>query len=60
MGSNFKDLIQLLKEAGWVYDRTRGSHYIYVKDGKSLPVPKHNKDIGKGLYHKILKDAGVK
>lgn len=60
MGSNFKDLVHLVKKAGWVYDRTRGSHYIYVKNGKALSVPKHNKDIGKGLYHKILKDAGVK
>ncbi len=55
MGSNFKDLVQLLKENGWEYCRTKGSHYIYTKNGKALPVPKHNKDIGKGLYNKIAK-----
>lgn len=60
MGTNFKDLIQLLKENGWEYCRTKGSHYIYTKNGKSLPVPKHNKDIGKGLYNKILKEARAK
>lgn len=60
MGTNFKDLIHLLEKNGWKYDRTRGSHYIYVKDGRAIPVPRHNKDIKIGLYHKILKDAGVK
>ncbi|MEQ3307340.1 type II toxin-antitoxin system HicA family toxin [Fusobacterium varium] len=50
----------MLEKNGWKYDRTRGSHYIYVKDGRAIPVPRHNKDIKIGLYHKILKDAGVK
>ncbi len=36
------------------------SHYIYTKNGKALPVPKHNKDIGKGLYNKIAKEARAK
>ena len=60
MGSNFKSLIRLIEENGWKYDRIRGSHYIYLKNGIALSVPRHNKDIGKGLYHKILKEAGVK
>ena len=60
MGTNFKNLIYLIEKNGWKYDRTKGSHYIYVKNGVALSVPKHNKDIGKGLYHKILKEAGIK
>ena len=56
MGSNFKDLIQLLKENGWEYCRTKG----YTKNGKALLVPKHNKDIDKGLYNKILKEGRAK
>ena len=49
-----------VKENGWEYCRTKGSHYIYTKNGKALPVPKHNKDIGKGLYNKILKEDRAK
>ncbi len=60
MGTNFKNLIYLIEKNGWKYDRTKDSHYIYVKNGVALSVPKHNKDIGKGLYHKILKEAGIK
>ena len=60
MGTNLKNLICLIEKNGWKYDRTKGSHYIYVKNGIALSVPKHNKDIGKGLYHKILKEAGIK
>ncbi len=50
MGSNFKNLVRLVEKAGWVYNRTHGSHYIYVKDGRAIAIPKHNKDIGIGLY----------
>jgi len=60
MGTNFRNLIYLIEKNGWKYDRTKGSHYIYVKNRVALSVPKHNKDIGKGLYHKILKEAGIK
>ena len=60
METNFKDLIHLLEKNGWKYDRTRGSHYIYVKYVIEIQDPRHNKDIKIGLYHKILKDAGVK
>nr|WP_032890463.1 type II toxin-antitoxin system HicA family toxin [Fusobacterium nucleatum] len=60
MGTNFKNLICLIEKNGWKYDRTKGSHYIYVKNGIALSVPKYNKNIGKGLYHKILKEAGIK
>ena len=60
MGTNFKNLICLSEKNGWKYDRTKGSHYIYVKNGIALSVQKYNKNIGKVLYHKILKEAGIK
>lgn len=56
-----KELIRLLKEHGWVIDRTRGSHHIMIKDKKTISVPFHgSKDLGKGLVNDILKQAGLK
>ena len=38
---------RLLRKNGWIHIRTRGSHYIYEKDGKSYPIPyQGSKEIG--------------
>ena len=56
-----KELIRLLKEHGWVIDRIKGSHYIMIKDKKTISVPFHgSKDLGKGLVSDILKQSGLK
>jgi mRNA interferase HicA len=56
-----KELIRLLKEHGWVIDRIKGSHYIMIKDKKTISVPFHaSKDLGKGLVNDILKQSGLK
>lgn len=57
-----KELIRLLKEHGWIIDRiAKSSHYIMIKDKKTISVPFHgSKDLGKGLVSKILKFAGLK
>jgi predicted RNA binding protein YcfA (HicA-like mRNA interferase family) len=57
-----KDLIRNLKKAGWVLDRVVGSHNIFkhptIPGHVSVPHPK--KDLGIGLVHKLLKQAGLK
>lgn len=51
---------RLLRKNGWIHIRTRGSHYIYEKDGKSYPIPyQGSKEIGEGLRKKIMKDLGL-
>jgi len=56
-----KDFVQLLKKNGWTLDHIRGSHYVLSKDGKHVSVPVHaGKEIGKGLLHELLKEAGLK
>jgi len=56
-----KDMVKLLKKNGWTKVKQEGSHHKMVKDNKSVVVPVHgNKDLGKGLEQKILKDAGLK
>lgn len=57
-----KDLIRELKKAGWIEDRVVGSHHIFKHPmiAGHLTVPHPKKDLGKGLVHKILKQAGLK
>jgi len=36
-----RDIEKIAEDAGWVYDRTQGSHVIYVKENfwANLPIP---------------------
>ena len=56
-----KEIIRLLEQKGFVFDRASGSHQIYMlPDGsKRVIVPLHNKDLAKGTLHSILKQAGI-
>ena len=57
-----KRLIRLLEGRGWALDRIKGSHHIYkqVDTKQTIPIPVHgSRDLGKGLFLKILKDAGI-
>lgn len=55
------DLIRELERAGWLLDRVRGSHHIYVhpERGGHVTVPHPKKDLGKGLIGAIRKQAGL-
>ena len=56
-----KELVKLLESRGWALVRISGSHHIMAKGGRIVTVPVHgNQSLGKGLEHKILKQAGVK
>lgn len=47
------DLVRALKKAGYIHDRTVGSH-------RTISVPQHGKkDLGKGLLKGILNDADL-
>ena len=54
------ELTKKLEAHGWILDRIKGSHHIYVKDNlRSIPVPFHgNRDMGI-LGKRILKEAGI-
>jgi len=56
------DLIRELRKAGWVEDRVVGSHHIFKHPARPghLIVAHPKKDLGKGLVHKIRKQAGLK
>jgi len=59
---NSADLIKRLEQAGWILRNVRGSHHIYAHPLRSghISVPHPKKDLGTGLVHKLLKQAGLK
>lgn len=55
------ELVRFLKGQGFEEDRQSGSHLTLLHRGKRLAVtvPMHTGcDLGRGLAHRILKDAG--
>lgn len=56
-----KDIVRLLKQKGFVLDRSHGSHQVWFHPGtrKRAIVPMHNKDIPTGTLYAILKQAGI-
>jgi len=56
-----KDIVRLLKQKGFVLDRSRGSHQIWLHPDsrKRAVVPMHTRDIPTGTFYSILKQAGI-
>ena len=57
-----QEMIQYLKKHGFKAKGGNGSHQKMYnpKTNRTTEVPMHNKDLGKGLEHKILRQAGLK
>lgn len=55
-----KDLLKLLKKNGWIVVRINGSHHVLQKNGETIVLPIHGKDVPTGLFNSILKEAGLK
>ena len=53
-------MIKYLQKRGIKHFKIKGSHYHFNVNGKIFQVPHHHKEMGKGLEHKILIDAGLK
>lgn len=57
-----KEFAKLLERKGWVLQRVKGSHHIYVKEGTlvRISVPIHgNKSLKIGLLSHFIKVAGI-
>lgn len=53
----YDEFHRLIIRNGWKVVRQSGSHVIYMKDGRTYPVPYHRgKELGKGLERKIIKE----
>ena len=59
---NSSDIIKKLEKSGWVLRGVKGSHRVYTHPERSghISVPHPKKDLGVGLAHKLLKQAGLK
>lgn len=56
-----KELIRVLERKGWEFDRSRGSHHIYVHVAtrRTLSVPIARRAISIGTLARLLKDAEI-
>jgi len=54
-----KDLIRLLEQNGWVFDREGGNHTIYTKGKEEESIPRH-REIKERLAQGIIKRHGLK
>ncbi len=62
MNYSAKNLIKILEQKGFCFKRANGSHQLYYNPitGKTVIVPVHgNKDLSKGLFFSLLKQAGI-
>ncbi|MCX8035481.1 MAG: type II toxin-antitoxin system HicA family toxin [Candidatus Sumerlaeia bacterium] len=55
------ELVRLLEAHGFVLDRQKGSHAVYIHpDGRRTTVPMHGgRTISIGLLRQIFKDTGI-
>lgn len=58
---NSRQLIKALQRAGFEIDHQTGSHAIMFRaeDNCRVAVPRHNRDLGRGLTLRIIKSAGL-
>jgi predicted RNA binding protein YcfA (HicA-like mRNA interferase family) len=63
MGMKIRDIIKLLEQDGWYFDRQKGSHRQFrhpTKSGTVTVAGKESKDLQKPIEQSILKQAGLK
>lgn len=57
-----KEIIKQLEKNGWLLRGVKGSHHVYAHPDKPghISVPHPRKELGTGLVHKLMKQAGLK
>jgi len=55
------ELERVLRKLGFVEDRQRGSHKVFVRasDDRTVVVPWHNRDLKRGTLHALVKGTGL-
>jgi predicted RNA binding protein YcfA (HicA-like mRNA interferase family) len=56
-----EELVRVLVRRGFEFDRSKGSHHIYIHPvtRRRATVPFHKRDIPKGTFREILRQAGI-
>ena len=59
---NSKQIIKQFEADGWTLRSVKGSHHVFTHPNKPghISVPHPKQDLGVGLVHKLLKQAGLK
>jgi len=54
-------MIKALRKAGFELDHQTGSHVVLWRseDNRRVVVPRHSRDLGRGLTLRIIKSAGL-
>jgi len=54
-------VIKILEQRGFILDRSKGSHRIYIhpETRRRVVVPFHRKDLPQGTLREILRQAGI-
>jgi predicted RNA binding protein YcfA (HicA-like mRNA interferase family) len=56
-----KDLARVARKLGFVLDRQKGSHAVYLRaaDRRRVVIPMHNRDLKPGTLHGLVRDLGI-
>lgn len=54
-----REVIHALERAGFIFERQKGSHKIYIKNNHGVTVPDHSKDLRQGTLKHIIKQSGL-
>jgi predicted RNA binding protein YcfA (HicA-like mRNA interferase family) len=59
---NSKDVIRILKRNGWLHDRTRGSHHVFIhrETGRIAIVPHPKRDLPIGTVKALERQTSIK
>jgi predicted RNA binding protein YcfA (HicA-like mRNA interferase family) len=55
---SWRQVAKALTKLGYRLERQRGSHMIFKKDGKTVPIPRDN-EIGPGLIGAVAAEIGM-
>lgn len=58
-----REMVKILKAYGFIEKSQNGSSHlklVHPESHKTIIVPIHAKELGKGLEHAILREAGIK
>lgn len=58
MDRDSKKIVKRLESEGWEFVSSRGSHWKFRKDGRTIIVPHPKKDLPEGTARAIAKAAG--